>query len=360
MSAAGAIATRPRTAPPQAVRSLLLGNFFGPTGTPQVCEELSERLRIAGWPTLTASRYRNRLLRILDMTNSVWQRRNEYDVAQLDVFSGRAFCWAQACSEALLACRKPFVVSLHGGGLPRFADENPARVARLLRSAAAVTAPSAYLARRFRSVRSDIAEIPNPIDLTRHAFRLRRPIVPRIIWLRAFHEIYDPLGAVDVLRGVLAACPEAHLVMVGADRGDGSFERTQAYCRRLGLQNHVEFAGPIPKSDVPQYLDRADVFLNTSRIDNAPVSVTEAMASGLPIVSSNAGGIRDLLTHGQDGLLFDPGDSQGMAEGLIRIATEPGVAEQLVRNARETVRGFDWSVILPQWQLLLARVAGTR
>jgi hypothetical protein len=205
MSAAGAIATRPRTAPPQAVRSLLLGNFFGPTGTPQVCEELSERLRIAGWPTLTASRYRNRLLRILDMTNSVWQRRNEYDVAQLDVFSGRAFCWAQACSEALLACRKPFVVSLHGGSLPRFADENPARVARLLRNAAAVTAPSAYLARRFRSVRSDIAEIPNPIDLTRHAFRLRRPIVPRIIWLRAFHEIYDPLGAVDVLRGVLAA-----------------------------------------------------------------------------------------------------------------------------------------------------------
>jgi glycosyltransferase involved in cell wall biosynthesis len=88
---------------------------------------------------------------------------------------------------------------------------------------------------------------------------------------------------------------------------------------------------------VPDYLDQADVFLNTSRIDNTPVSVTEAMASGLPVVSSNAGGVPDLLTHERDGLLFDPGDSQGMAEAVIRIATEPGLAEQLVRNARTKV-----------------------
>lgn len=358
--AAGAIATLPQTEQPQAVRSLMLGNFFLAAGTPQVCEELSERLRIDGWPTLTASSYRNRLLRILDMTGTVWQRRDEYDVAQLDVFSGPAFWWAQACSEALLACGKPFVVSLHGGALPRFADRHPARVARLLRNAAAVTAPSAYLARRFRAVRPDIEELPNPIDLGRYAFRLRRPTVPRIIWLRSFHDVYDPLGAVDVLRGVLAACPQARMVMVGADRGDRSFERTQAYCSQLGLQDHVEFTGAISKSEVPRYLDDADVFLNTALIDNAPVSVTEAMASGLPIVSSSAGGVRDLLTDEREGLLFEPGDTQGMAGGVIRLTTEPGLAAQLVRQARAKARSFDWSVVLPRWQSLLARVADSR
>ncbi len=338
----------------------MLGNFFLAAGTPQVCEELSERLRIDGWPTLTASSYRNRLLRILDMTGTVWQRRDGYDVAQLDVFSGPAFWWAQACSEALLACGKPFVVSLHGGELPRFADRHPARVARLLRNAAAVTAPSAYLARRFRTIRADIEVLPNPIDLERYAFRLRRPIVPRIIWLRSFHDVYDPLGAVDVLRGVLPACPEARMVMVGPDRGDGSFKWTQAYCTQLGLQDRVEFTGSISKSEVPRYLDRADVFLNTARIDNAPVSVTEAMASGLPIVSSSAGGVQDLLTDERDSLLFEPGDSQGMAEGVIRIATEPGLAEQLVRHARAKARNFDWNVVLPRWQRLLAQVANSK
>lgn len=358
--AASALATHSRTGSPPAVRSLMLGNFFLADGTPQVCEELSDRLRIDGWPTLTASSYRNRFLRILDMTGTVWKRREAYDVAQLDVFSGPAFWWAQACSEALLACGKPFVVSLHGGALPHYADRHPARVTRLLRNAAAVTAPSAYLARRFRCVRADIEELPNPIDLKRYAFRLRRPIAPRIIWLRSFHDVYDPLGAIDVLRGVLRACPEARLVMVGSDRGDGSLQRAQASCAQLGLKDRVEFPGPISKSEVPYYLDRADVFLNTARIDNAPVSVTEAMASGLPIVSSSAGGVRDLLTDERDGLLFEPGDSEGMAEGVIRIATEPGLAEQLVRQARAKVRNFDWSVVLPRWQSLLARVADSR
>lgn len=360
MPAGRAIAAYPRAAAPEAVRSLWIGNFFRPGGVPQVCEELSERLRAGGWPTLTSSGCRSRLLRIFDMTYSVWRLRAEYDVAHLDVFSGPAFYWAQACSEALVACRKPFVVSLHGGALPAFADRHPARVARLLANAAAVTAPSAYLARRFRPLRADIAVIPNAIDLGRYTFRHRRRIVPRIIWLRSFHEIYDPLGAVDVLRWVLPACPEACLAMVGADRGDGSFERTQAYCRRLGLQDRVEFAGSIAKANVPRHLDQADVFLNTSRIDNAPVSVIEAMAGGLPIVSSNAGGVPDLLTHERDGLLFDPGDAQGMAGGVIRMATEPWVAEQLAGNAREKVRGFDWSVVLPAWQHLLARAADSK
>jgi glycosyltransferase involved in cell wall biosynthesis len=342
------------------VRTLWLGNFHLASGTPQVCEELSERIRGHGWPVLTASSCRNRLLRLLDMMHAVWKNRDHYDVAHVDVFSGPAFWWAQACTEALSACGKPFVLSLHGGGLPDFADEHPKRVERLLARAEAVTAPSPYLVRRFRSLRADIVELPNPLDLKRYPFRLRRPIAPRILWLRAFHDIYDPPCAVDVLRRVLTVCPDATLAMLGADRGDGSLERTRAYCERLGLERRVEFAGPIPKASVPSYLDQADVFLNTSRIDNAPVSITEAMACGLPIVSSNAGGIPDLLTDERDALLFAPGYSQGMAHGVIRIATEPGLAEQLVRRARERARSFDWSVVLPAWQHLLARAADSR
>jgi L-malate glycosyltransferase len=325
-----------------------------------VCEELSERLRGAGWPTLTSSSCRNRLLRLVDMTTSIWKRRGEYDVAHVDVFSGPAFWWAQACAEALLYCRKPFVISLHGGALPAFAAVHPARVNRLIQSAAAVTAPSPYLTRRFQSVRADIAEIPNPIDLKTYAFRLRRPIIPRIVWLRSFHEIYDPSGAVEVLRLVLPACPAARLVMVGADRSDGSLARAQDRCRELGVQERVDFVGPVPKARVPFHLDQADLFLNTSRVDNTPVSLAEAMASGLPIVSSNAGGIPDLLSHERDALLYDPGDFEAMARGVIRAATQPGLAERLVRSARARARRLDWSAVLPVWQRLLARVADLR
>lgn len=344
---------------PPAVRTLVLGNFFGGAGgTPQVCEELSRRLQAKGWHVLTSSSYRNRPLRLLDMTTSVWRCRNQYDVAHLDVFSGKAFLWAQAAAEVLQLCRKPYVVSLRGGALPDFAARSPRSVERLLSRAAAVTAPSAFLARRFRATRPDIQELSNPLDLSRYRFRLRRPIAPRIVWLRSFHEVYDPSAAIDVLRIVLAERPDAKLVMVGPDRQDGSLARAQERCRRFGLNAHVEFAGAIAKTDVPGVLDQADLFLNTSLIDNTPVSVMEAMACGLPIVTSNVGGIPDLLLDDCDALLFAPGDVAGMAQGILRLAKEPGLAERLVRHAREKARSFDWSIALPAWQRLLAGAAG--
>ncbi|HSV73494.1 MAG TPA: glycosyltransferase family 4 protein [Chthonomonadales bacterium] len=337
---------------------LLVGNFLSQHGfTPSVNEELSARLRGCGWEVLTTSTRLNRASRLATMVAAIVVRRSRYQVAQVDVFSGRAFLWAEVCAWALRRARRPYVLTLHGGALPEMAQAHAQRVRRLLSSASAVTAPSGYLHQRMRPYRDSIQLLLNPIDINGYTFRLRSRPSPDILWLRGVHRIYNPVLAPRMLARVLPAHPGARLWMVGPDKGDGSMQETQADAARLGVSDRVEFVGGVPKADVPQWLDRADLFLNTTNVDNTPVSVLEALASGLCVVSTNVGGLPYLLEDGVDALLTPPDDAGAMAHAVDRVLTEPGLAEALSRAARAKARLHDWSVVLPQWDALLRRAA---
>ena len=115
---------------------LIIGNFLSASGGSRgVCEDLAERLAANGWHVLTASRRRPKLLRLADMLLTASRHRHEYAVAQIDVFSGPAFCWAEAVAWTLRRLDKPYVLTLHGGNLPEFAARWPGRVRLLLASA---------------------------------------------------------------------------------------------------------------------------------------------------------------------------------------------------------------------------------
>src|SRR5512138_3370882 len=125
---------------------LVVGNFLSASlGVRGVCEDLAEQLASAGWSVFTTSTKRPRLPRLLDMLQTVWRRRHEYGLAQVDVYSGLAFVWAELVCQALRLVNKPYILTLHGGNLPVFARRWPGRVRRLLTSAAVVTTPSRYL-----------------------------------------------------------------------------------------------------------------------------------------------------------------------------------------------------------------------
>jgi glycosyltransferase involved in cell wall biosynthesis len=145
--------------------------------------------------------------------------------------------------------------------------------------------------------------------------------------------------------------------MLGPDKGDSSRQRTVEEARSRGVSAHLEVQDSIPKMLVPQLLDTGDIFLNTSCIDNTPVSVLEAMASGLCIVSTDAGGIPYLLQSGKNALLVPLDDDREMAAAVRRLLTDHALSEQIQHASRATVCAFDWSVILPQWQVLLTSVA---
>jgi glycosyltransferase involved in cell wall biosynthesis len=338
---------------------LLVDNFLSASGfTRTVSEDLAERLAQAGWPVITTSHKPARLPRLVDMVATAWKHRHEYAVAQVAVYSGPSFLWAEAVCWVLRRAGKPYVLTLHGGALPAFARRWPGRVRRLLCSAAVVTTPSHYLQEQMRPYRPDLRLLPNPLDIGRYPFALRQRPQPCLVWLRAFHRIYNPTLAPRVVALLAREFPNVHLIMVGPDKGDGSLQATQRLAAELGVADRIAWKGGVPKADVPKWLSQGDIFLNTTYVDNTPVSVLEAMACGLCVVSTNIGGIPYLLEHGEDALLVPPDDAEAMAAAVRRVLTEPGLAERLSRNARKKAEGFDWSVVLPQWERLLLEVVG--
>jgi glycosyltransferase involved in cell wall biosynthesis len=337
---------------------LLVGNFLAaPLGGPNVGEELAVRLASSGYSVHTTSSRRRQAIRLIDMVRDVLGERRRYEVAQVDVFSGTAFVFAEVVGTLLRLLHKPYVLTLHGGDLPNFGRRWPRRVERLLRNATAVTAPSRYLREQMRSYRDDIRLLPNAVEVSAYPFHVREQPQPRMLWLRAFHRVYNPTLAAAVLARVAAGSPNAQLTMIGRDKKDGSLEETKRAAAALRVQDRLAFPGAVPKDKVPTWLAAADIFLNTTDSDNTPVSVVEAMAAGLCIVSTNVGGIPQLLEDGLDALLVPPRDPEAMAGAVRRILTEPGLAAALSQNARAKAERLDWSVVLPQWEDLFGTLS---
>lgn len=337
---------------------LLIGNFLSATkGVRSLCEELALGLNAAGWSVITASSHTGRVGRLFDFLRTVLRQRSRYKVAQVDVYSGLAFVWAELVCSALRMICKPYVLTLRGGNLPTFASGSDYRVKRLLRSASAVTAPSMFLRERMHRYREDIIVLPNQLNLTNYAFSVREHPAPKLIWLRALHDIYNPSLAIRVVSLLMQNFPGVLLSMIGPDKGDGSLESARQLALKLGIADKVSFVGSVPKNSVAHWLNQGDIFLNTTRVDNMPVTVLEAMACGLCVVSTNVGGIPYLLEDERDALLVPDDDHLAMTTAVQRLVTEDGLAKRLSENARRKAEQFSWSNILPKWEKLLMEVA---
>jgi glycosyltransferase involved in cell wall biosynthesis len=335
---------------------LIVGNFLSEKiGIRTVCEDFADLLAKAGWSVKTTSRKTNRVLRLLDMLNTVWRYRKDYNLACIDTYSGMAFFWAEAVGFSLHLLGKPFILILHGGDLPKFSQRWARRVSLLLNSASAVTAPSRYLQETMQLYRADITVIPNPIELNTLQYRLRSNATPRIVWLRAFHKIYNPSLAPRVLAELKKQGFECILNMVGPDKKDGSLEATLQLAEKIKVRSLINIANGVPKNQVSEELSKGDIFINTTNVDNTPVSVIEAMACGLCIVSTNVGGISRLLEDGVDALLVPPDDQKAMAAAIQRILSEPGLVKQLSANAHKKAKQFDWAEVLPKWEEIFDR-----
>lgn len=337
---------------------LLVGNFLsGNVGNHSVCEDLAGKLESVGVRVFTASNQPSRIPRLLDIVNTTWKRRRDYSSANVDVYSGLGFVLAEAACFVLRAAGKPYALALRGGNLPDFGRRWPRRVDRLLRHATVVTTPSEYLKQRMSSYRSDIQLLPNPLQLSRYPFRLRNRPAPKLIWVRSFHNLYNPTLAIQLIADLQQEYPDIELTMVGPDKGDGSFQATKQAADQLGVADRVRFTGGVPKKQIPDHLSQADVFINTTNFDNTPVSVLEAMACGLCVVSTDVGGMPHLVNHNENALLVPPNDVTAMAEAVRRVLSEAGLASRLSQNSNAFTDQFDWPAILPKWVRLFSEVS---
>jgi glycosyltransferase involved in cell wall biosynthesis len=338
-------------------RVLLAGTFLSRRGGSRApIEDLADRLEANSYTTLCVSPYRHRLIRVSHLLATAISRWARYDVAVVDLYSGPAFLWGEALSFILSSLGKPFILALHGGYLPEYSKNHPGRMRACLQRANAVIAPSEYLRSAMKEYRRDIWVVPNPLALESFPFRRRFDLRPVLAWVRGFHSMYNPEMAVEVTAELTREFPEARLIMVGGKRGDDSLTRTHDLARRLGIERQVMFTGPVARADVPGWMAKADLFLNTTNVDNTPVSILEAMACGLCVVTTDAGGIPHLVEDGRDALVVAKQDRGAMTRAISRLLREPALAASLSLAARATASRFDWPAVFPLWQRLLDEV----
>jgi len=309
-----------------------------------------------GWSVLRTSSAVNPWQRAASVAADLMRWRGSVDVVVVNVYSGRAFAQAELATTVARRLGKSVVLHLHGGGLPAFTARHPARVDTVLSRADAIVAPSPYLADLARSRGVDAAVIPNVVAVAAIPFRARSELRPNVLWMRAFEPLYRPFLALDAFALVHDEVPAATMTMAGPDNGQFARVRTAVVDRDLG--HCVRFPGVLGRAAVLAALGNHDMVLTTASVDNAPVSVLEAAAAGLPVVAASVGGLPDLLTDGEDALLVDGDEPAALAAAVLRLVREPELATRLSTNGRRLAEGSDWARVRGRWETLLTGVAG--
>jgi glycosyltransferase involved in cell wall biosynthesis len=133
---------------------------------------------------------------------------------------------------------------------------------------------------------------------------------------------------------------DARLVIAGedADSGTGHFRRDlETLVGVLNLANAVQLPGAMSESDIRMQLESAHVFALSSDTEALGIVLVEAMAMGVPVVTTDVGGTTELVRHGENGLAVPPGDAEAIASAIRTIAMEPGVAGRFSAAGRATV-----------------------
>ena len=288
------------------------------------------------------------LFRLARYVPALWRAFGRVDVVHVMANSGIA--WFVFAMPAVLLARarsKPVAINYRGGGADRFLRRAAWVVRPLVRLADALLVPSGYLQAIFRSHGIDSTIVPNVIDLARFtpAARGWNADAPHLIVTRNLEPIYDIPTALRMFAHVRRECPAARMTVAGEGPQRAALE---ALAAQLGVREAVTFSGRIDNARIADLYRSATVFVNPSRVDNMPISVLEALASGVPVVSTDVGGVPYLVEHERTALLVPAGDPTRLAGAVLRVLREAGLAARLIDAGRTAVRRYEWASVGPQ------------
>jgi glycosyltransferase involved in cell wall biosynthesis len=241
-------------------------------------------------------------------------------------------------------CKTKIVLNYRGGRAGDFLRYWHWAVVPLLRRADQLVVPSQFLQRIFEDFGIASTVLPNLADTELFPFKQRDQFFPRLFVSRSLEAMYDIECVLRAFQIVQAKIPQATLGVAG----EGSEKyKLQSLVREWNLKG-VKFYGPVPHEELSSRYLQHDIYLNASRVDNFPGALVEAACAGLPIVTTRAGGIPEMIQDRQNGLLCDVGDAGALANCVMEILEHQDFAHQLARNARSWAEQFSWHSVFPQ------------
>ena len=227
----------------------------------------------------------------------------------------------------------------------------------LMRIAHEIVVPSEFLVEVFGRFGLPATAIYNFLDAEAYPHREREALAPQFLSNRNFEAHYNVAGVLRAFAVVQRSRPDAVLTVAGDGRERAALE---ALAGSLALRG-VTFTGAVAPERMPALYGAADLYLNASLIDNMPLSILEAFAAGLPVVTSDAGGIPYIVRDGETGLLAPAGDADALAAAALRLLENPALAHRLSTGARaECLRRYTWSPVGAGWHACYRRLYAVR
>ncbi len=296
------------------------------------------------------------LFRLLPYLARLWTCAGRVDLFHVMANSGWAWHLYAAPAVWLASLRgTPVIVNYRGGDAERFFQAEFAWLRPTLARADAVLVPSEFLAAVFAKWAVPTEIVPNIIDLARFKPAKGKERGHHLIVTRNLEDIYDIPNALRAFAAIRRVHADARLTVAGSGPRLASLEKL---CAELGVADAVRFTGRLDNEDIVDLYLNADLLLNPSLVDNMPISLLEAMASGVPIVSTNVGGIPHLVEDGKNAILVAPGEPAAMAAAACSVLGDGKLAERLCQAGLETATRFAWSQVRGQLFSVYARALG--
>lgn len=312
----------------------------------------SKMLRKEGYEVKTASTRSNKALRLTEMLGLIARYKNSTDIVLIDTYGALNFYYAFLVGKACQILNLQYIPILHGGNLPERLERSTSFSESLFGNSKINIAPSLFLKNAFENYGfQNTRVIPNAIRTSNYPFKERVQFKPKLLWVRRFQNRYNPIMAIEVLKTISEKYPNASLCMVGPEK-DGTMKTCKKLTDKYDLD--VRFTGKLKKKYWSSLSQHYDFFINTTTVDNTPISVIEAMSLGLAVVSTNVGGMPQLIEDSMDGILVEDRSVQQMANAIIDIIESPGKGSFLCENAKKKVDEFDWSCVREDWNEVLA------
>tara|TARA_B100000989_G_scaffold292862_1_gene269402 strand:- start:1011 stop:2030 length:1020 start_codon:yes stop_codon:yes gene_type:complete len=333
---------------------LYIGNILSSKGMNPSPVELirNEIYKSSKIKMIVASDKKNRILRFLHMNYVYWGNYKRVSLMFIDVYSTQAFYFTFYFALISKILSLKYIPIIHGGNIDSRIKKSKYMTEFVFKNADINISPSRYIYNIFKNNNFEVIYIPNCINFSFYNFKKRKKIRPRIIWLRSFHEIYNPKMAINVFKIISTFYDNTKLTMIGPDK-DGSLNYCQKLSKKYNIDHKIDFLGYLNKTEWIKVANDHDIFINTSTIDNLPVSIIEMMALGLPVVSTDVGGIPFILKHRKNSLLVKNNDEEDMAYQIKFLIDKPLFAGEISAKAFEDSKNFSTSLVIPEWSKII-------
>jgi L-malate glycosyltransferase len=278
----------------------------------------------------------------------------------LHVMANSGWSWQLFAAPAVWIAwlnKVPVIVNYRCGEAEIYLHTSIKFVAPTLKRVSALIVPSGFLQAVFKKYDFTAEVIPNIIDLDRFVFAANKGVrnieAPVIVIARNLEAIYGIDVAIDAIALIKQKTPKVRLLVAGSGP---LLHSLLQQVEQNDLLDNIEFTGKLKPEQIASLYAKADIMLNPTRVDNMPNSLLEAMASGLPIVTTSVGGIPYIVSEGETALMVDPNNPEMMANKLEQLINDPVLYEKLAFNGNLYVQKYSWLHVKQQWLSLYLQV----